>query len=37
MASKYPRHFADLLNDSADVNTANVFIECCLFGDVIYI
>jgi hypothetical protein len=36
MASKYPRHFADFLNDNADGITADVFLQCCLFGGLIY-
>lgn len=35
MAAKYPRHFSDLVNDSADSITANALLECCLFGGLI--
>lgn len=36
MANKYPTHFADLLNDNQDLNTADVWLQCCLFGELIY-
>jgi len=36
MASNYPRHFADFLNEAADAITADVFLQCCLFGELIY-
>jgi len=36
MASKYPRHFADLVNENTDAITADVLLQCCLFGELIY-
>jgi hypothetical protein len=36
MATHCPRHFADFLNEAADVVTAGVFLQCCLFGELIY-
>jgi hypothetical protein len=36
LATKYPRHFADLVNESTDVITADVLLQCCLFGELIY-
>lgn len=36
MAAKFPTHFADAINDRGDNGTADVFVQCCLFGDVIY-
>lgn len=36
MAEKYPKHFADILNDNIDVVTGDVFLQCCLFGELIY-
>lgn len=36
MAAKYPRHFADLINDNADSITGDVFLQCCLFGEVVF-
>lgn len=36
MAEKYPRHFANVISDDADAETADVFLQCCLFGEVRY-
>jgi hypothetical protein len=36
MADKYPRHMADLLAKNDDATTADVFLQCCLFGTLIY-
>lgn len=36
MASRCPRHFADFLNGKADTITGSVFLQCCLFGELIY-
>ncbi len=36
MASKYPRHFADFLNENADGITGDIFLQCCLLGEVVY-
>lgn len=36
MAKKYPHHFKDLLADNTDAITGDVFLQCCIFGDVIY-
>jgi hypothetical protein len=36
LASKYPRHFADLINENTDAITADVLLQCCLFGELIY-
>lgn len=36
MAQKYPSHFGDMLAENDDANTADVFMQCVLFGDVIY-
>lgn len=33
---KYPRYFADFLTENDDNETADAFIQCCLFGEVIY-
>jgi hypothetical protein len=35
LATKYPRHFADLVNEDTDAITANVLLQCCLFGELI--
>ena len=36
MAEKYPIHFADFINENDDSITGDVFLQCCLFGEVIY-
>jgi hypothetical protein len=35
-AQKYPRHFADMRNDDGDATTGDVFLQCCLLGEVVY-
>lgn len=35
MAENYSRHFADFLNEAADDVTADVFLQCCLFGQLV--
>ena len=34
MAGKYPHRFADVIKDNCDAETADVFLQCCLLGDV---
>jgi hypothetical protein len=36
MAKKYPCHFADVLNETGDATTGDVYLQCCLFGELIY-
>lgn len=36
MAEKYPRHFADFLQQNSDAITGDVYVQCCVFGDAIY-
>jgi hypothetical protein len=36
LATKYPRHFADLVNENSDAVTADVLLQCCLFGELVY-
>lgn len=36
MAEKYPRHFGDFMNESGDATTGDVFVQLCVFGDVVY-
>lgn len=35
-AEKYPAHFADLVNDKTDAITGDVFLQCCVFGEIVY-
>jgi hypothetical protein len=36
MAVNESQHFADILNENDDANTGDVFLQCCLFGEVIF-
>lgn len=36
MATECPRHFADFLNEKADSITGDAFLQCCLFGELVY-
>ena len=36
MAEKYPKHFADFISENDDMYTGDVFLQCCLFGEVRY-
>lgn len=36
MESKAPRHFADWLSENEDAITADVFFQCCAFGELVY-
>lgn len=36
MAEKYPHHFGNWLSEDDDATTGDVFIQCCLFGEVKY-
>lgn len=36
MAEKYPQHFADWQDENDDATTADVYLQCCLFGELVY-
>ncbi|WLJ71160.1 hypothetical protein [Sphingomonas phage Carli] len=36
MAQIAPRHFGDLLNENDDATTHDVFLQCVLFGEVVF-
>lgn len=36
MASKFPNHFKNFIQDNGDAETGDVFLQCCVFGDIIY-
>jgi hypothetical protein len=36
MADKYSRHFSDFMNDNQDAETGDVFLQCALFGDIVF-
>lgn len=36
MASLYPRHYANVGTVDEDAETADVYLQCCIFGDLIF-
>jgi hypothetical protein len=36
MAERYPRHWGNFVNENDDAETADVYLQCCLLGEVIY-
>lgn len=36
MADKYPSNFSDFMAENEDSITGDIFLQCCLFNDVIY-
>jgi len=36
MAARYPCHFASMLYETADAVTGDVFLQCCLFGELVF-
>lgn len=36
MKEKAPKHFGDMLAENGDADTGDVFLQCCLFGTVVY-
>lgn len=36
MAEKYPRHYGDFLAENEDATTGDVFLQCCVFGELVY-
>lgn len=36
MHDNYPRHYSDVVTDNMDADTADVFLQCAVFGDVVY-
>lgn len=36
MAQKFPQHWADAVDESGDAITGDVFLQCCLFGEIVY-
>ena len=36
MAEKYPQHYSNFLMENDDAETGDVFLQCIVFGDVIY-
>lgn len=36
MARDYKKAFADILAENTDSETGDIFLQCCLFGEIIY-
>lgn len=36
MRDEYARHYADAMTEDGDATTGDVFLQCCLFGEVVY-
>lgn len=36
MAKKCPKHWMDFIMEDDDADTGDCFLQCCIFGDVIY-
>lgn len=36
LASKYPKALGDILSGNDDANTADIFVQACLFGELVY-
>lgn len=36
MRDKYPRHFANFISENDDAETGDVFLQSCLFGELVF-
>lgn len=36
MAVKYGKHFGDMMSQSGDATTSDVFVQCCVFGKIVF-
>ena len=36
MRSRYDRHYRNVLSENEDAETGDVFLQCCVFGGVVY-
>jgi hypothetical protein len=36
MAEKYPHHWQDFVSENDDAITGDVFLQCCLFGEIVF-
>lgn len=36
MQDKYPRHFGNFISENDDAETGDVFVQCCLLGEIVY-
>ena len=36
MMKDYPRHWSDFIQENTDAYTGDCFLQCCIFGEVLY-
>lgn len=36
MREKYPSHYANWIDENDDAETGDVFLQCCMFGELVY-
>lgn len=36
MKEKYPAHFGNWMSNKEDAETGDVFVQCCVFGEIVY-
>ncbi len=36
LRDKYPQHFLNFVDETDDADTGDVFIQCCLFGELVF-
>lgn len=36
LAAKYPHHYSDILAENEDADTGDAYLQCCLFGEIVY-
>jgi len=36
MANRYPRHFKNVITENHDAETSDVFIQCSVFGEIVF-
>ena len=36
MSNRYPRHFKDVITEDHDAETSDVFIQCAVFGEIVF-
>jgi hypothetical protein len=36
MSDKYNRHFTNFMDENEDAITGDVFLQCCVFGEIVY-
>jgi hypothetical protein len=36
LAEKYPKHFNDFVTENEDADTGDIYLQLCLFGEVVF-